>query len=416
MITKNLIELLFSAASMQRWNDHPKPVEFTELDKQAHKMLIAYVLAKLEEDAGGKIDWNALIEGCIFEFIHRLRLTDLRPDVFHRLMAECGRELNEWVFDNSQAELESFDTYFFSRFKNHFRQNNEAVKEKRILHAAHYLATKWEFRIIYNIAPFLYGIDATKATLDREIEKHTDLACVQRILADPKLTGFIDLCGQLRFQQRWAQSPRIPKTSVLGHMLLVAMLGYFFSVEAGVTSKARLRNNFLCGLFHDLPEVLTKDIISPIKASVGGLGKLISDYESRSINEKILPLLPPNWHNEIRWYVTDEFSNRLIFDNKTRAVKGDLPRDFDKDAFNVVDGELIEACDKYAAFIEASLSIQYGIRTPYLTDGLHKIYKAFAGKTVQGIAFQPFFDHFYPPNTTWEATERRVPPVPEGGK
>jgi len=208
MITRELIEMLFSAASMQRWNDHPKPVEFTELDKQAHKMIIAYVLAKLEEDAGGRVDWQALIEGGIFEFIHRIRLTDLRPDVFHRLMAECGEPLNAWVFKNSRQDLESFDPQFFVRFKEYFSKDIDGSIEKRILHAAHYLATKWEFRIIYNIAPFLYGIDATKATLDKEIEKHRDLACVQKLLAEPKLAGFIDLCGQLRFQQRWAQSPR----------------------------------------------------------------------------------------------------------------------------------------------------------------------------------------------------------------
>jgi len=48
MITKELLELLFEAASIQRWNDHNRPEHFTELDKQAHKMIYAYVLAKLK--------------------------------------------------------------------------------------------------------------------------------------------------------------------------------------------------------------------------------------------------------------------------------------------------------------------------------------------------------------------------------
>ena len=45
-----LMERFTKAASMQRWNDHIRPVEFTELDKQAHKMVIAYILAKSEEE------------------------------------------------------------------------------------------------------------------------------------------------------------------------------------------------------------------------------------------------------------------------------------------------------------------------------------------------------------------------------
>ncbi|MEI8218410.1 MAG: HAD family hydrolase, partial [Elusimicrobiota bacterium] len=52
MITKQLIERMFDAASMQRWNDHVRPMDFSELDKQAHKMIIAWMLARLEESAG----------------------------------------------------------------------------------------------------------------------------------------------------------------------------------------------------------------------------------------------------------------------------------------------------------------------------------------------------------------------------
>ncbi len=61
---ENLIERFYEAASMYRWNDHIKPVELTELDKQAHKMVIAYVIAKFEEkDRAVEINWQKIIEG-----------------------------------------------------------------------------------------------------------------------------------------------------------------------------------------------------------------------------------------------------------------------------------------------------------------------------------------------------------------
>ena len=47
---ENLLERFYEAASMNRWNDHIRPNELTELDKQAHKMVIAYVIAKFEEN------------------------------------------------------------------------------------------------------------------------------------------------------------------------------------------------------------------------------------------------------------------------------------------------------------------------------------------------------------------------------
>lgn len=49
MIRKALISSIYEAASIQRWNDHIRPsIGFSELDKQAHKMVYAYILAKCE--------------------------------------------------------------------------------------------------------------------------------------------------------------------------------------------------------------------------------------------------------------------------------------------------------------------------------------------------------------------------------
>jgi len=77
MISKEMLEFLFRPASLQRWNDHIRPhTGFTELDKQAHKMVFAYVLGKTEEsDRNVQVDWRRLIEGCIFEFLQRTILT-----------------------------------------------------------------------------------------------------------------------------------------------------------------------------------------------------------------------------------------------------------------------------------------------------------------------------------------------------
>ena len=38
MITKQLIERIFSAANILRWNDHIRPFDFFEIDKQQNSM------------------------------------------------------------------------------------------------------------------------------------------------------------------------------------------------------------------------------------------------------------------------------------------------------------------------------------------------------------------------------------------
>jgi putative hydrolase of HD superfamily len=397
MIEKGLIARLLEAASIQRWNDHVRPVEFTELDKQAHKSIIAYVLGKLEEyERKVTIDWRRLIEGAMFEFLQRVIMTDIKPPVFHKMMSEKGDQINELVLRKLHDDIITVKGDFFGKLESYLFNKDYSRFEKRLLRAAHYLATNWEFQIIYHTAPFVYGIDRTKEEIENQIEDHYDLIGVQKISLRKKSFGFIDLCGQLRFQQRWAQSPRVPKTSVLGHMLIVAMLSYLCSVEIDACDK-RLCNNFFAGLLHDLPEVSTRDIVSPVKSSVEGLDDIIKGYEKLHLEERILPLLPSAMREEIRYFLDDEFTNKVTDGGTTRK---DIPQEdmmslFNEDRFSPVDGQIIRACDKLAAFIEASLSIQHGIKSRNLEEGKEYIYEKFKGERIGLINFGQLFDYFF---------------------
>ncbi len=395
MIRKGLIDRFFEAASIQRWNDHVRPVELTELDKQAHKMIIAYVLGKLEEhERSAVIDWRKLIEGGIFEFLHRVILTDIKPPVFHKMMSEKGNEINELVIKKLETDLAHVKGGFAKSLESYLFDPHYSRFEKRILKAAHYLATNWEFQIIYHAAPFVYGIDKTKEEIENQIEDHYDLIGVQKISLRKKSFGFIDLCGQLRFQQRWAQSPRVPKTSVLGHMLTVAMLMYFCSLEMDACDR-RIYNNFFAGLFHDLPEVLTRDIVSPVKSSIEGLDDIIKTYEHIHLEERILPLLPSYMRHEIIYFLKDEFANKILENGDKRPVSHqELCSRYNKDNFSPVDGEVIRACDKLAAFIEAALSIHHGIRSRHLVEGKRYIFEACKGMTLGGIQFGQLYDYY----------------------
>ena len=396
MVTKGLIERFFEAASIQRWNDHVRPVEFTELDKQAHKMVIAYVVARFEEtERETKVDWIRLVEGGLFEFLQRVILTDIKPPVFHKMMTRKGRELNEWVLRQLDCDIAGLKGDFGEHFREYLFNAEYGRIEKRILKAAHYLATNWEFKIIYNVSPFIYGIGRTKEEIENQIEDHYDLVGVQKISLGKKSYGFIDLCGQLRFQQRWAQSPRVPRTSVLGHMLIVAVLSYLCALQTGAC-RSRLRNDFYAGLLHDLPEVLTRDIVSPIKNSVEGLQDIIREYERMQVEERLLPLLPPHWHEEIRYFIEDEFTNKIRKDGST--VTGisfsDLAALYNQDLYSPLDGELIRVCDHLAAFVEASLSIRHGITSRPLVEGRNDIYEAYRGMRLGDFSIGELFDHF----------------------
>ncbi|RXJ99959.1 MULTISPECIES: HD domain-containing protein [Arcobacteraceae] len=386
MINPKIIDYIFSSASIQRWNDYPRMVELVELDKQAHKFIIAYFIAKFEKD----INYTHLIEAGVFEFLRRVVVTDIRPDVFRNALQKRAKEINSWVIANLKDSLQNIDNgIFLQKFEDYLNNPNMYKKERFILKAASYLSTKWEFSIVYQTSQFLSDIEDVKKSVEEEIEDYYELIGVRKIALNKKLAKIVDLSGRLRFQKRWAQTPRVPETSVLGHMLTVAIFSYFYSLEVNACDK-RLENNFFVSLFHDLPEALTRDIITPVKYSVDDLSDIIAEYEIKKINDEILPNIPDSIHDEFCYILgmfeehKDEFENRIYEDGKSKLV--DDVSKYNMDKYNAIDGVALKQCDKLSAFVEASLSISHGIKSKELVNGKKQIMKSF--KKVQGVDFE----------------------------
>ncbi len=386
MINPTIIDSIFSAASIQRWNDYPRMVDLVELDKQAHKFIIAYFIAKLEED----VNYTHLIEAGIFEFLRRVVVTDIRPDVFRKALKQKGKEINNWVITKLAPSLKDIDNgIFLERFERFLTDETLYKKERFILKASSYLSTKWEFSIVYQTSQFLNGIDEVKKEVDEEIEDYYELIGVRKIALNKKLAKVIDLSGRLRFQKRWAQTPRIPETSVLGHMLTVAIFSYFYSIKINACEK-RLENNFFTALFHDLPEALTRDIISPVKYSVDELSGLIAEYEISKIEDDILPNVPENMKDEFKYILglydgrKDEFLNKIIVDNKIQIVESLAP--YNENKYDCIDGLALKQCDKLSAFVEASLSISHGIKSKELVNGKKQILASL--QNIDGVDFK----------------------------
>lgn len=396
MIRESFLRFIYQAASMQRWNDHIRPHKgFTELDKQAHKMFYAYVIGRFEEDAKADFSWTSLIEGAIFEFFHRILLTDIKPPIFYMLMEKHGTQINNLVLERLyDMGIDDIQQGFGDRIKRYLFDPEYSINEKRILKASHYLATSWEFNIVHRLSEGFYGLEDTKKSIDRQLDEHRDTNGVRNLVFNQGASNFLNMVGQLRFQQRWAQTPRVPETSVAGHMLVVALLSYLLTLRFDSCDK-RKYNNFFAGLFHDMPEVLTRDIISPVKNSVGGLGDLIKTIEDKHMEETLLPLLPAGWRPEIRYFTENEFQDKIILDGKVMEVSSDKINEFyNADDFSPVDGSIIEFCDKFAAYMEAYLSIKHGITSKNLEEGHAQLYKKFSKTKIAGVDAGMLFDYF----------------------
>lgn len=385
---------VFDAAYMQRWNDKIRPVELAELDKQAHKMFIAYFLGKFDEKSPG-FSWTAIIEGSIFELLQRLVITDLKPPIFYKIKADQAkyRELNDWIYRELEPVISPLGEGFCSRFRDYFRDDSEDLN-RRILSAAHLYATKWEFGIIERLTPGGYEISSIKKSLEQKQRVYQDLKGMGRLRSSRKHRDFIDLCGHLRFQSRWANLYRIPRTSVIGHSFFVAFLCYLFSLEISACDR-RCFNNYFTGLFHDLPEVLTRDIISPVKRSVEGLELLIKEYEKEQMEKEIYRLIPKAWHNEIRTFTEQEFESIVTLDGRrTRVSSDEISHQYNRDACAPRDGELVKAADSLAAFIEAIAALRHGSPSQEFHEARLSFKQRYERTTIAGINFGEIYADF----------------------
>ena len=345
----DLVYRFFDAVNMHRWNDHLRPLDLTEVDKQAHKAAIAWVLGMYEKyENGTDIDWQRIIEHGMFSFLKRTVLTDLKPQLLHRMEDEKFDEVNDYVITEVRTGIPDMEPSLLKRFEDYLREPQETIEDK-IVSAAHYMATNWEFNIIYDMNKRSFGIEQTKTALAMELSSYSDLLGVRRVIDSQSMT-FVDLIGQLRFQQRWTRIPRMPQTTVLGHSLMVAIMVYLNDLDKGVTGR-QIYNDYYTALFHDLPEVLTKDVITPVKVNVHGLVEILDEYEHELMNTKIMPLIPEAWHDEFRFLTFDPFGDK------------------DDGRYGKVDGRCIKLCDVMGAYLEANVSRRIGIHSSKLRQG-----------------------------------------------
>jgi len=389
IIRKSLLELIFSGAFMKRWNDKLRPMELVEVDKQAHKMIVAWLLFVLNsrdmDVARKRALGESIVEGGLFDYLYRLVITDIKPPVFYKIKENPDdyRTLTNWVLSELRPRIMPLGQDFIDRMTDYLMQPEDKGLARRILHAAHLYASYSEFKLLKSINRMDHELTEIEDSFVDRLNEMRDITGVAELLDEDNnvLGKFARMCGRLRFQKRWSQTPRVPETSVLGHMFIVAAYSWFFSMEIGAC-RARSQNDFFTGLFHDLPELLTRDIISPVKASSEDIGDLIHEYEIRELERVVLTPLKEGGYTDIAarleyflgLEIGSEFKACITRDGEVIEVTQDeLSTKYNQDTLDPKDGALLKVCDSLAAYIEAHTALKNGISSDQLHHALYRI-------------------------------------------
>ena len=147
---------------------------------------------------------------------------------------------------------------------------------------------------------------------------------------------------------------------VLRHFLLARMR----SRNKNTCNRWWWYGSFFAGLFRDLPEIATRDILSNVKALLGK--EIVREIELEEIERRVVPLLPGYMVSEMKFFLgitngydrdkaeVDEFSDRLLENDAWKAVE-DITIYLYKDGCSesmAVDEKLLKLCDRLVAFAE----------------------------------------------------------------
>ena len=388
MVDKRLILKIFEAFSIQRWNDLIRPFDIVEMDKAAEKMCAAYVIGKFEENTGKKLDWNWMIFASFFDLLKKIMLCDMKSPVQKMLRCDYPLEyvkLNDWVLERYRDMLDAelfnqFRAYFESGETRYSGKNPEIILASRVLRAAHKFSTLRELEMISTMNEEA-RLTKIRQEISEDIKPYLDLTGLSLLMAHMRPFELIMKIEQLRFQTRWNQTPRIPKTSVLGHCFFVAVMTLLLARDARIGGKPikycdkRLFNDFFSALFHDLPEAVTRDIISPVKTATDGLPGIVKCIEDEIVKKELVPLMEDFYVDEILYFTSDEFENRIRTENLDGAFASeivewtDLCEIYNKNEYSPVDGKTVRIADHLSALIEADSSIKHGITSGHLVSG-----------------------------------------------
>ena len=401
-MNKNLVLRIFEGFSIQRWNDLVRPFDLVEMDKAAEKMVLAYIIGKYEEKKGSTVDWYWMIYASLFDLLKKIALCDIKAPVQQMLKREYPAEymrLNEWVLNQYRQLIK--DDSLFSKFTIYIGQKagslsvpEELKKTMHIYNAAHKYSTIRELEMlsVVNEKERLSNIDVE---LRADIQPYLDLEGLQKLITHQKEFDFVLKIEQLRFQTRWNQTPRVPQTSVLGHCFFVAIMTLLLGRESNPQMcTRRVVNNFFSALFHDLPESVTRDIISPVKQATDDLPNIVKKIEDEIVNKELVPLMDESYVNEVIYYTSDEFSDRIMLEGKIKKATWDeLNEKYNEPQFNPVDGKLVRICDHLSALMEADISIKHGITSSHLTGGRDGLLNHYGeDQIISGINVKELFE------------------------
>lgn len=290
---------------LRRWTSVTTDDKYNELAKQALNCITGYMLASNYEKEGHIVNWERFPKIALYRAFQKAyvyfdtpehvideicSIGDIKKDAFNKATSEIIAELTSQAFSD-------------------FLADGIGTVEMDIYRAATKVATLVELE---EVAPLIKNPAEYREKyyeIFKSLKKFSDIPGVEEF--SNQRSEYFNLLlkiSQLRNQNRWAVQPYSINCSVLGHLFDTGVLAYLIGMEEFHDEKTSSKMFFL-GIFHDLAEVWTTDVPSPIKDRIPGFRAATEKYEAQMLEKNLYSKVPAFMAGKIREVMFEEESN-----------------------------------------------------------------------------------------------------------
>lgn len=282
-----LIDLILSGLSIFRWNTFPHVRSITALDHLGFVCHISLLIAHLrEEKEWEKYDIGLLLKKILFSGFFTFFYSDISAEVKDRIK-EKSSDLYAELEDDVEKRLLALD--LSPRIKEDIALIRKKTKEDDLISFAKIWASYHE--IEHNATLYPHAYEKLLKDMKKRSEKKEFLPFLSYLSFDTShqndIETYLMIIHRLASSFRWNRSVRKYPISVLSHTFFIAFLTYLVSSEQSIPKDAQT-DMIMTALFHDIPEAITGDIITPTKKAIAWLDRVIEEVERDMIYEHII--------------------------------------------------------------------------------------------------------------------------------
>jgi putative hydrolase of HD superfamily len=143
------------------------------------------------------------------------------------------------------------------------------------------------------------------------------------------LTRFLLGMRRLQSSYRWNSMRRRYPISVMSHLFMISFIAYIIGNIEG-KSRQEITSMMMVGLFHDIPEAITGDIVTPTKKAIEGFEEVLVTIEKELVDKYLLGYIH-------KYTFSREYEGLML------------------NPWGQTDGKLVKLADIFSALFEAKI-------------------------------------------------------------